>query len=216
MAGSPWCNQCFAALGVAQPEPPPAAVEVSPPPAPDVTATAAGPGSVTIDQAPEHHADTDDQPTWQCQICQESNPLTSDACSVCKTPIFVSFGGGRESEPTLSPSEALSQAIIPGLAHMRLGHGLIGFTIALLVWVLIGFALIIAFAGGAAISALIVFVVAIGIVLVSVHDAQRLAQRQADAVILKPRILTFVALGAIAMVVAIIWIQGISGASANT
>jgi len=215
-AGSPWCNQCFAALGAPQSEPAPAAVEPPPPPIQAVTTAGAEPSSLTIDQATELAEEPGDQPNWQCQVCHELNPLASDVCSVCQTPIFISFGAEREAEPALSPSEALSQAFVPGLAHIRLGQGLIGFTIALLVWVLIGFALIIAFAGGAAVPVMLVFVVAIGIVLVSAHDAQRLAQRQDDAVILKPRILTFVALGAIALVVAIIWIQGISGASAST
>ncbi len=223
--GSPWCNQCFSALGASSAPAPPDPVPQPPDPLPP-SAQTLGPaerevGVAASDQSAQSATDTGtetvgDGPTWACRVCQEVNPLTSNVCSVCQTPIFVSFGAEQEAEPALSPSDALTQAFVPGLAHIRLGHGLIGFTIGLLVWVLIGFALVIAFAGGAPVPVLFVFIVAIAIVLVSAHDAQRLAQREPDAVILKPRILTFVALGAIALVVAIIWIQGLAGASANT
>lgn len=199
-ADATWCNQCFTPLGVPEPTPEPPTVVVSDGPTPAA-------------QAVEEEQVAGDEPTWSCQVCHEANPLTSNVCSVCQTPIFVSFGAEVDEEPALSPSEAVTQAFVPGLAHIRLGHGLIGFTIALLVWVLIGFALIIAFAGGARIPVLMVFMLAIAIILVSVHDAQRLAQRQADSIILKPRILTFVALGAIGLVVAIIWVQGLAGAA---
>lgn len=221
-ADASWCNQCFASLGV--PEPPVEAPSVPVPtfPQPDVTPQ---PTSVVEVEDPEEDVSAadpsevdetepgEDGPSWSCQVCHEQNPLTTNVCSVCQTPIFVSFGAVQEEELALSPSEAVAQAFVPGLAHIRLGHGLIGFTIALLVWVLIAFALIIAFAGGATVPVLFVFMLAIAIILVSVHDAQRLAQRQVDSIILKPRILTFVALAAIGLVIAIIWVQGLAGAS---
>lgn len=223
-ADASWCNQCFTPLGV--PEPPAEAPSDGPttPSLPEPIPAAAavfegqastGDMSATDLSGLEEGEPGDIGPSWSCQVCHEANPLTANICSVCQTPIFVSFGAVQDEEPALSPSEAVAQAFVPGLAHIRLGHGLIGFTIALLVWVLIAFALIIAFAGGAAVPVLVVFLLAVAIILVSVHDAQRLAQRQVDSIILKPRILTFVALGAIGLVIAIIWVQGLAGA-ANT
>lgn len=227
-AGAPWCNQCFTSFGPPPAPAPPDAPPVAPEPAVAAPSDLApgDAGSETSAAAVEAAAATlegsqtsdspGEEPVWQCQVCDTANPLSSNVCAVCRTPIFVSFGAETEQDPGMSASEAAVQAFVPGLAHIRMGHGLIGFTIALLVWVLIGFALIIAFAGGAPLPVLLVFLVAVGIILVSVHDAQRIAQRQPQAVLLKPRTLTFVALGAIALVVAIIWIQGLSGAASST
>lgn len=213
--GAAWCNQCFAALSPGGVASSPAAPEpaLAAPPAPTTTAESVDPVTEPAGDGVAEDSSGADEHLWTCTRCDTPNPLSSNICSVCQAPIFVSFGAEQTPEPTLSPTEAAVNAVVPGLAHIRLGQTMMGVTIALLAVILLGFALLILVSAGRVLGPILGVLATVVLVLISAYDAQQIANRRPGAVLLKPRVLTFYAAGAIGLVVVVVWIQGLAGAA---
>jgi hypothetical protein len=92
-----WCNLCARPFGDDRPAEDPPPTSVVPASAQHVD----GPG------------------TWSCAACGTQNPLDADACTVCGTSIFDSFG--RTDAVERSRREAGRLAWVPGWGHAALG-----------------------------------------------------------------------------------------------
>lgn len=169
-------------------------------PAPPLAPASEPPGT-------EHSGQPAPGPTWVCKTCDTVNSMNADQCSVCNTTIFASFGAASEGEPLLEPDEAMRYALVPGLAHLKMDQGMHGITIGVLVAALWFMGVLLLF-GGQILVALALLVISLVILGGSVHDAIRIAERKADEIILKPRILTMIGGLAVLMVIVVIWNQG--------
>ena len=69
--------------------------------------------------APAPARDADGPPIWSCAACGAENPLDADACAVCGTSIFDTFG--RSDDVQRSRREAERFAWVPGRGHAALG-----------------------------------------------------------------------------------------------
>ena len=145
--------------------------------------------------------------TWTCRACETENSVAVDACSVCGTTIYRTMGADT-NEITLSQDQGLRLALVPGLAHARLGDPVMGFIVGILVLACIGFSLLF-ITGGGPVWGLIGGLVGILTWAVSIFDVnQRIA---GNAPILRPRVMTI--LGGVVIVV--IMVAGfIAGATA--
>lgn len=176
----------------------------------DVTAEAGSPGT-DVPETDVPRADVAEAPasgsTWTCRTCENVNPMSIDACTVCGTTIFQTMGAETD-EITLSQDQGLRLGLVPGLAHGRLGEPVLGFIIALLVLACVAFAVVFIQSGGA-VWGLIVGLVGLLTWVVSIVDVN---QRIAGATpLLRPRVMTI--LGGV--VILVIMVAGfVAGATA--
>lgn len=144
-------------------------------------------------------------PDWACPSCGRRNPLEASRCSVCGTDFFEVIRPKAEESP-IAPSQAVTLGLIlPGLGHVRLGQGMLGTIIGLLVITTLAFAAVAGVMVGAAVWAWLLALVGVGLWAVGALDAYHLGSGRPEAAILRPRVLSVVA-----AVVLVLFILGIT------
>lgn len=159
--GADWCSQCYTRLNE-----PPAPAEPAPvEPAPAPTAPAAVPGQPAPVFTPRgdtggatHAADetvgeakrtdagrfrrTAEGIDWECQICQQWNPIEVTRCTVCQTPFARSATVHEDDglpKDVDEPTVLIASIVLPGAGHWLLGYTIEGAVRATLyVFTLIG------------------------------------------------------------------------------
>ncbi|MFQ5968466.1 MAG: hypothetical protein ACE5MI_12790 [Acidimicrobiia bacterium] len=176
-AGADWCGQCYARFG----EHERATAEVA----------VVGAGSTPAKEGRSA------APIWTCTVCEEVNPISATECSVCGSSMLES-SGATTSQFDIEPAVAVLWSAIPGAGLAKAGQGLLGLSAGLLIGMALSAGALFLPTGADGIGVVLILV---GLVVwgITAHDAHRFATGDTEGVLLRPRILTFVGGGVIAL-----------------
>jgi hypothetical protein len=149
---------------------------------------------------------------WRCATCGSENRIDDKVCSACNAPFAA----------TVAPSEGPKAQGDPGTAALLslffagAGHGYLGLWPQAIargvvhLWVVL--TVVAGFtqteSGGGVVAAIFV-IVAMGLSLVSAHDAYREARHEAGAVILKGRNFLYLVMGLLLLLMMILVVTGL-------
>jgi hypothetical protein len=126
---------------------------------------------------------------WSCPECEHGNLMELDACEVCGTP-FARLFREPELKRHVEPRAAtMASLILPGLGHIRCGRTAEGIArILMFLWAGgTGLVLFLSHASGLPMFGALFLIAALGVYVVSVLEAPRIAE--GGAAILPPRAL---------------------------
>ena len=208
-ASADWCNLCFATFdtghGVEAGDDPGAGDGKAPEVEPYAGAQPSDLGHRTADPsstaAPGEQLSllSDSRQVWQCRFCDTQVSVEETTCPVCQQSIYDSFGRETDTGPSVAPDVALRWSALPGAGHFRVGQGVLGSAIALVITIGVVFGVTMLTSGRTAHGSGLVFM-AVGIWLASVHDVYRISRNETDEILLRPRVISVIA-GVIFMVI---------------
>jgi hypothetical protein len=175
-----WCGQCLRRFEAARPAPPAAPPEEAPAPPAE-----RGPFRVEGDSV-----------TWACAVCGTRNRLQSSLCSVCGASLAATLRPAPDRSPRAPGLAALLSVVLPGAGHAYIGDwGQAAARATTCIWVACVALLFALEQGMLAPWPLLFEASALGLWVVSAHDAYREAGGERHAVIMSARTITWVWVG---------------------
>lgn len=185
-----WCGQCFARFGEKPPE-----TEVVHPDARSDPATSPA-SQLRVLGKEGRLLEEGGRLFWKCSACERVNPMESDVCSACGSSLYRMFGeASPKTQPTeRDPASAALLSLLPGIGHLWLGETAEGIVrICLTVW-WFGSALFLRQIATLRWMAYLFFAAWLGLIVVTVLDAYRIAQDRGTRQILQRKLVFYVSL----------------------
>ena len=156
---------------------------------------------------------TEEGISWQCNRCDNVNPLEAQVCSVCGTT-FADIVRPESTKPQRDPNmAALMSLFLPGAGHMYQHLWPQGIARAIVsLWVM-SVVLVSLFAGGRNNSMLVGVtfgIVATALWVVGAHDAYREARGESAMVILKGKVFLYLVLGLLMLLFFLLMAAGLN------
>jgi hypothetical protein len=161
---------------------------------------------------------TDEGVFWTCPSCETENPLEQERCSACNTPFRTTLQVGGESDrPQRDPGKtAVYSLLMPGAGHAYLGMW--GQAIArgvLSIWAVFTALMGAMQQKGGLVIAIVFGMAAVGLWVVSAHDAYREAEGNPGMVLLKGKAYMYVVMGLLLVLVVLLVGAGLTAQNAG-